>query len=236
MQKPPSQKLLNALTLRGEKGSLIVWRSVNSYPTDKCLLAPVSSPQGPMLKAPALIPRPDSQADALPHAAVGAQMARLFLLRQEILLHRQHSSDTRPGAPGTRWLLMPGGGEPRAPPQCPRHQWQLEVEASRAGPWACAAQQCTPGHIDLLQAHGHRRGSRCRESHHCETKNNWAVSRRDGLAASLVLPLSSTVKAMNYKPQLDRHSQSGAGGPNGCPQAPHSQDAGTMEPPFPCGP
>ena len=128
------------------------------------------------------------------------------------------------GRPGElAGFLCPGGGEPRALPQRPRRQWQLEAGASGAGRPARTAQRCTQGCIDSLPAHGRGRGSRCGESHRCEKKNNWAVSRRASLAASLVLLLSSTVKAMNCEPWLDRHGQSWAGGPNTCPKAPHSQ-------------
>lgn len=56
--------------------------------------------------------------------------------------------------------------------------------------------------------------------------------------ASLVLPLSSTVKTMNCEPRLDRHGQSWTGGPNTCPRHPtaRARCVGTMEPRYPCGP
>lgn len=118
-------------------------------------------------------------------------------LRHSNAMWLRHSNAMWPGAPGSLWLLIPGGGEPQAVLQCSPCQWQPEAGVSGAGHGARAAQ---PTHRDALTPCQPTAVGAVEEKASLCEKNNWAVSRRAGLAASLVLPLSSTVKAMNCEP------------------------------------
>lgn len=82
----------------------------------------------PLTAAAHLLQQPSACPSVPPAPLTSLLAARLWL-----------STAMRPGAPGPTAFLCPGVESPAAPPQLPRHQWQLEAGATGAGHWARAA-------------------------------------------------------------------------------------------------